>query len=486
MSLLKTWKDKKCPTFKISKNLISGDLVIVSDTRDFLEKASSDHLEEWQIKEVQSHKKQSQFTFVTADKMVHLVLVSDKKDEFVGGFESCAYYALKKAFGNKLSFGESDFNLIVDKDFKNADLTVKAFADALCCISYAYKNKERVNLNVFIESKWKKTFEEQFLKSEAVNFARYLVDLPPNELNPTTYANLIKDLVSGSKDFKFESISKDLEKEGYGLIHAVGKGSANPPQLVRVLKKGKGKKIAIVGKGITYDTGGLDLKPSKFMRNMKKDMGGSAAVAGTLYHNLKTKGNSQPIDFYFAMAENSVGANSFRPGDVCKAGNGLTVEIDNTDAEGRLALADALSWLGKSSDLPETIVDIATLTGAIKVGLGSHIGGIFSNDQALSDSIFKTATANGDFMWPMPMPYWSESEMTRTDMADLVNSSASGYGGAITAAQFINFFVPKKTKWAHLDIYSWVEAKRDALRHSGGSGQGVLLLIDWLENGSSK
>ncbi len=481
MSLFKIWTQQKQPTFKFVKASASKcDVVIVSDQKNFILDQAHKYLEKWQIEDLEKTLHISHWTYVVAEKTVHLYLHADLKDVHVGGFESCKYYAFKKLLGHKLSFEQNSFTLILDPKFKDGELFVSAFAESLCAISYSYKNLKPVNLNVVIETKWQAVFQDSFWRALGVTLARFLVDLPPNELNPTTYAQLIKDLVGKTKNYKVETISKDLADLGYGLIHAVGKGAEHPPQLVRVVSQGAEKKMALVGKGITFDTGGLDLKPSKFMRNMKKDMGGSAAILGVLYYAIISQ-QKMAVDFYFALAENAVSGTSFRPGDIYQAGNGLTVEIDNTDAEGRLVLADALSWLGREKNPPSIVIDVATLTGAIKVGLGAHTGGLFSNDKNLSEQIYMSSLATGDFVWPMPMPFWSESEMTKSDVADLVNSSQAGYGGAITAAQFLKFFVPPGSKWAHLDIYAWVDGKRDVIRQTGGSGQGVMLLIDWLK-----
>lgn len=483
MSLYKVWTQEKCPTYKFSKvdSAPFSDLVIVSDQKTFLLEQAKEHLESWQLEDLKKQTQVNHWSYATSKKMVHLYLHSHLSDVNVGGFESCKYYAFKKLLGLKFTIKQNSFSLILDPKFKDAECFVQAFAESVCSVSYNYKNTKAPELSISLAKEWQAVFKAFFLKAKAVNLARFLVDLPPNELNPKTYASFVKELVGNNKSYKFETISFELETQGYGLISAVGSGSKNSPQLVRVLSRGPKKKIAFVGKGITFDTGGLDLKPSKFMRNMKKDMGGSATVVSLLYYLIESN-QSYDVDFYIALAENSVGSKSFRPGDIHKAGNGLTVEIDNTDAEGRLVLADALSWLSKEKKQPELVIDIATLTGAIKVGLGSHVGGLFSNDKKLSDEIFTSGLETGDFVWPMPMPFWTESEITKTDVADLVNSSQSGYGGAITAAQFLKHFVPKNSKWAHLDIFSWVDVKRDVIRQTGGSGQGVMLMIDWLEN----
>ncbi len=485
MSLYQLWTNSKCPEFKFSKSPVqeSGDIIVISDQKKFILEEAQKYLSDLQMQNLKKQDQINYWSYPTAKNQIHFFQYKKMQDVNCGGFESSDYNAFKKFFGLKLGLCETTFSLITDHKFDLAEVLVEAFSESVCSVSYSYKNKSKPQLKIGLDAKFQTTFKNHFVKAQALTLARFLVDLPPNELNPTTYADFIKDIVKNSKTYKFESISKDLEAKGFGLITAVGQGSDHPPQLVRVTTAGS--KICLVGKGITFDTGGLDLKPSKFMRNMKKDMGGSATVVSVLYYIVHS-GQDHKVDFYMALAENSVGGNSFRPGDIHTAGNGLTVEIDNTDAEGRLVLADALSWLGqglgKDKKIPEIIVDVATLTGAIKVGLGSYLGGLFSNDKKLSDDLFESSKYTGDFLWPMPMPYWSEAEMTKSDVADLVNSSQSGYGGAITAAQFLKFFVPKNTKWAHLDIYSWVEGKKDVLRQTGGSGQGVMALIDWIEN----
>jgi leucyl aminopeptidase len=216
------------------------------------------------------------------------------------------------------------------------------------------------------------------------------------------------------------------------------------------------------------------------MRLMKKDMGGAASIVGlaTWVAEMKYPG---PCDFYLALAENAVDANSFRPSDVCVARNGMSVEIDNTDAEGRLVLADALdvAVTQKGVDEPEVVIDVATLTGAIKVGLGVDIAGLFSNDDELAESLTTAGQRAGDLNWRMPLfdKYWGEMS---SPFADCKNSGGS-FGGAITAALFLQKFVRGK-KWAHLDVYAWADKAQGALGAQGGSGQPVQALIEYLES----
>jgi leucyl aminopeptidase len=277
---------------------------------------------------------------------------------------------------------------------------------------------------------------------------------------------------------------KKLASEKMGLHLSVGMGATHGPRMVhmkyRPTKKSGLKPIAFVGKGITFDTGGLDIKPSSAMRLMKKDMGGAASVIALALWASESQ-YPGPLDFYLALAENAVDANAFRPGDIVTARNGMKVEIDNTDAEGRLVLADVLdvACKQKGSDDPEFVIDVATLTGAIKVGLGAEIAGLFANDDDLAIELTKAGQRAGDLNWRMPLfdKYWGDLS---SPFADCKNSGG-GFGGAITAALFLQKFVGGK-KWAHLDVYAWADRPSGAIGGSGGSGQPVQCLIEFLES----
>jgi len=324
---------------------------------------------------------------------------------------------------------------------------------------------------------------EGMVIADSVNLARHLVNLPAAALYPESFATLIKSLEQHApKTISVEVWDeKKLAKESIGLILGVGQAAVNKPRLVRLRYRPKGGSpkmapVALVGKGITFDTGGLDLKPSSGMRLMKKDMGGAAALAGFSYYLASVKPN-RPIDIYFAMAENSVSAESFRPGDVLISRSKKTVEIHNTDAEGRLVLADALTLAQEAtgSEKPEHIIDVATLTGAIKVGLGSEVAGLFSNDDRLREHLYQSGKRCGEPVWPMPL-YQDYLPQLRSDVADISNAASSRFGGAITAALFLEQFV-SAASWAHLDIYAWQEQPTGAFQETGGSGQAVQLLI---------
>jgi len=326
-----------------------------------------------------------------------------------------------------------------------------------------------------------KNLKQAQAMSAAINLARHLVNLPGQDLNPKSFSQIALGYFNKSKNVKVTLWNKTrLEKEKMGLHLAVGQGSQYEPCMVHLSYRPPNKKakkpIAIIGKGITFDTGGLDIKPSSGMRWMKKDMGGAAATFALCAWIDEVKLNV-PCDFYLAIAENAVGPNSFRPGDILKARNGLTVEIHNTDAEGRLVLADVLDVAVKSKDKPRFVIDIATLTGAIKVALGADVPGLFSNDDVLANKIEKASQAAGETCWRMPLVSKYANQMT-SSVAHLTNS-VDGFAGAVTAALFLEKFVGNQA-WAHLDIYAWNDKPMGGLSFVGGSGQGVQTLAHFL------
>ena len=320
-----------------------------------------------------------------------------------------------------------------------------------------------------------------------MNQARHLVNCPPNILNPQTFAKSLDLRFKKSKSVKISIWNeKKLKSEGMGLHLGVGQGSQHPPCLVHLRYRSKNRKtsrpVAFVGKGITFDTGGLDIKPSSGMRLMKKDMGGAAALVG-LAHWLEGAQPLVNVDIYLALAENSVDGYSMRPSDILRARNGSLVEIHNTDAEGRLVLADALdvALSQGGSDEPVAVIDVATLTGAIKVALGGDVAGLFSNNNALAQQLSEAGSLAGEPNWRMPLVQKYNRGMD-TPFADFTNC-VDGFGGAITAALFLEKFVKGKP-WAHLDIYGWNDKAQGPLSFSGGNGQAVQTLIEFLKSKS--
>lgn len=355
-----------------------------------------------------------------------------------------------------------------------------------------YKNESTSELNItvaFVGNAARLKQPADFIElaqknAAAVQLARHLVNLPPNIIHPESIEKLITKELRFSKATHIEVWdTQRCEKEGLGLLVAVGQGAQHTARLIHLKYRPSGAKkkdqpIAFVGKGITFDTGGLDIKPSSAMSLMKKDMGGAAAILGLAYWVDQTE-FEKPCDFYLALAENSIDAKSIRPSDVYKSHAGYLVEIDNTDAEGRLVLADAMSVAAQAPEKPKAIIDVATLTGAIKVALGAEVAGLFSNNDELADALFEAGDIAFEPNWRMPLvqKYWSGMS---SNFADFKNSGP-GFGGAITAALFLEKFCAG-IPWAHLDIYAWTDRAEGALSAAGGNGQPVQTLIAYLEN----
>lgn len=373
-------------------------------------------------------------------------------------------------------------NLNIELPSKSEDAL--AFLVGLEIAQYKFK-KSADKIEIRLSKTDKDLINEAELIGHSVNIARHLVNLPPNELTPETFATVAKDLVGGEKGVRVEIWNRErLKKENMNLLLAVGGASVNEPCLVHLEYRPtrKAKPVALVGKGITFDSGGLDLKTAAGMRLMKKDMGGAAAVLATFFWAVHAK-SPQALDAYLALAENAVGSRSFRPGDVYRSRSGQTIEITNTDAEGRLVLADALdvAVTKTGGNEPEQVINVATLTGAIKVGLGASLAGLFCNHLPLAEKIQSEFSKAGDPVWYMPLYQKYRSSMG-TNVADMTNSVEAPFGGAITAALFLESFVKEKP-WAHLDVYAWKDGADGAWSEGGGSGQGVLGLIQLLSKG---
>jgi leucyl aminopeptidase len=306
---------------------------------------------------------------------------------------------------------------------------------------------------------------------KAVHFARDLVVAPGNVLTPPAFV----EALSSIPGVEIEVI--DPKKAGLNLLQAVGQGSVFKPALAVLRYLGAGKKdkpAALVGKGITFDTGGIDIKPAKYMEMMKGDMGGGAAVAGAL---MALAARNAPVNVVgvVAIAENAVSGRASRPGDVVKSYSGLTVEIIDTDAEGRLVLADALAYAAKQFS-PTKIIDLATLTGAVEIALGFERAGLFANNDALAGHLFLAGEAEDEKLWRLPLTD-AYDHAIKSDIADLKNCSWERGPDHIHAARFLQHFVPDDIPWAHLDIAGLSEAAEDGpLAAEGPTGFGVRLL----------
>lgn len=315
--------------------------------------------------------------------------------------------------------------------------------------------------------------------ARAQKLARDLVSEPALSATPIRLANIAKQVARENK-LKIKILDeKTCKKLKMGAYLAVAIGSDNPPRFIEIkyIPKGKPKKhVAIVGKGITFDSGGLSLKPAQSMETMKDDMSGAAAVIATMSTIRELKPDIA-ITMIVAACENMPSGKAYRPGDVVRAMNGKTIEILNTDAEGRVTLADALSYVAKQK--PDEIIDIATLTGACVIALGETASGVMTNNQELALKIIKAGTEAGERMWQLPL-YDEDREKIKSDIADMINTGSKGKSGAQNGAVFLEKFV-QDIPWVHIDIAgpSWID-KENEYGPKGPTGVGVRTLINYL------
>lgn len=311
---------------------------------------------------------------------------------------------------------------------------------------------------------------------QAVRWTRDLINTPAGDMMPQHLAAATEEIAEQFGASVTQVIGDDLLTQNYPTIHAVGRASEHAPRLID-LRWGnpQAPKITLVGKGVCFDSGGLDLKPSAAMRLMKKDMGGAAQVLGLAYLIM-----SQQLPIHLRVlipaVENAVSSNAFRPGDVITTRKGTTVEIDNTDAEGRLVLCDALTEA--VTDQPEIIFDFATLTGACRVALGTELPGFFTNQLQLAGDLMQQGNKVTDPVWQLPLhkPY---KDMLKSDVADMTNSVPGPFGGAITAALYLEHFVDE-TPWVHFDVMAWNNRKLPG-RPTGGEAMGIRAVFEYLQ-----
>ena len=334
-------------------------------------------------------------------------------------------------------------------------------------------------------SKAKAKYEGYEKVADGVFLTRDLVSEPANVLYPESFAERCKELEAlGLKVTVLGE--KEMKKLGMGSLLGVGQGSVRESKLVAMEWNGAAKTakpVAFVGKGVTFDTGGISLKPGPGMEDMKWDMGGAGAVTGAMaaLAGRKAKVNAVGV---IGLVENMPDGNAQRPGDVVTAMSGKTIEILNTDAEGRLVLADAIHWTQEKFK-PTTVIDFATLTGAIIISLGYEYAGVFTNDDALSEELRAAGQASGDEVWRMPLGK-AHYDMIKSDIADMKNIGGREAGSS-TAAAFIGNFVKEGQRWAHVDIAGMAWSKKgDATTPKGGVGYGVRLIDEWVRANCEK
>ena len=414
-----------------------------------------------------------------------IILVSIKKKNNFSDIES-----LGAELYSRINYGKStSYILNSDSLSVKQENLVGYLLHGIKLKSYEFKKyktkKERRDLTINVIGKFKpsKSIQARFEALEkGAYFTRDLVSEPGNILHPDEYA---KRLTSLRKDGLKVNIydKKKLKKLGMNALLGVGQGSVRGSYLVTIEwngAKNRTKPLAFVGKGVCFDTGGYSLKPAKFMEDMTYDMAGSATVVG-LMKNLALRKSKINAVGVVGLVENMVSGNAQRPGDIVKSYSGKTIEILNTDAEGRLVLADALTFTEKKYK-PRFIIDLATLTGAIIVSLGSEYAGLFSNNDKLSNELINAGEKVNEKLWRMPL-HKNYDKLINSKNADMQNINYVGGAGSTTAAQFLQRFILNKTPWAHLDIAGMAFSKYGGALNSGGAtGYGVRLLNQLVED----
>ncbi len=338
-----------------------------------------------------------------------------------------------------------------------------------------YKKSKNKEIKLQINAEIDQNYLNAALK--AVTIVRDMVNTPAADMMPQHISHECKNIAEQFKQEISECTGDDLLTQNYPVIHAVGRASVHAPRLIEInWGNSKHPKVCLIGKGVSFDSGGLDIKSSQGMRLMKKDMGGAAHVIGIAYAVMQLNLPVQ-LQVLVPAVENAISGDAFRPGDVLTSRSGKTIEIDNTDAEGRLILCDAISKAVE--DKPDLIIDFATLTGAARIALGTEVPAFFTNDDSLAADLLHASQSINDPVWQMPL-HESYRYMLDSTIADICNSASSGYGGAITAALFLKEFVPAETKWIHFDVMAWNTRSR-AGRPKGGEGMGLRTVIEFLQ-----
>jgi len=457
--------------------------------------------EKFNIKSLKKHLSNSEFSYINdllktndlkknifvfeINSKKKIVLISIKKD-----LKNFDVENLGAEFYGRINYGKnSEYLIISDSIINKHENFIGHFLHGLKLKSYEfnkYKTKKEarlISINV-LGSKNKPSVQNQ-LKFKALEdgtfFARDLVSEPGNILHPDEYAKRLNTLrKDGLKITIYDE--KKLKKLGMNALLGVGQGSIRGTYLVTMEWNGarnNSQPLAFVGKGVTFDTGGYSLKPAKFMEDMTYDMAGSATVVGLMKNLALRKAKINAVGVV-GIVENMVSGDAQRPGDIVKSYSGKTIEILNTDAEGRLVLADALTFTEKKFK-PKFMIDLATLTGAIIVSLGSEYAGLFSNDDKLSKQILDVGEKVEEKLWRMPL-HKNYDKLINSKNADMQNINYVGGAGSTTAAQFLQRFILNKTPWAHLDIAGMAFSKYGGALNSGGAtGFGVRLLNKLIE-----
>ncbi len=406
---------------------------------------------------------------IPADKI--LIIGFGKKEEFDHNkMREAVAKSIKKLQQIKAKKAAFDFDVNVDYG--------KSAAIGTMIADYAYdkyKSEKAHHLDEITFARFSENdLNEGIIFGEAMKFTRDLANTPAQIATPTKLSEIAKEL-EGIETKVFDK--EEIARMGMGAYLAVGQGSVQPPKFIHMKYTGKNvkKKIALIGKGICFDSGGLDIKPASSMLTMKDDMSGAACILGVMRALAKLKPDME-VHGIIAACENMPSGSSYKPGDILTAKNGKTIEIDNTDAEGRLTLADALCYACELG--VDEVIDIATLTGACMVALGTVASGIMGNDEEMINRVIETAKESGETFWQLPM-FKEYFDSLRSDIADMKNTGSRN-GGASAAGLFLQQFV-KDTKWCHIDIAGTAYIEKPQKEFiAGATGAGVRTLLNYV------
>ena len=467
---MKTYVKNKCygdyvPLIDEGTNVVP---IVISDSEDYLSSLLS-HAEMTYMRSLEFFCSKTNKVLLSDEKgnLKLIIIKPSKKTRFLIGERIAnlpsGCYKIKTDLQSQFAFEVTLGFCLSSYKFQEFHKKKELFGVTLC-------NPKNVDINKV----------KAFARAEF--FTRNLINTPTSHLGPNSLENVIQSFAK-ERYATFKTIVGDeLLSQNFPMIHAVGRAGFELPRLVE-MKWGSpgGYKVTLVGKGVCFDTGGLNIKPGSSMGMMKKDMGGAASVLGLADCIMKLNLNVS-LRVLIPIVENSISASSFRPGDVLPSRNGLTVEVNNTDAEGRLILADALSY--GDEDSPNLLVCMATLTGAARVALGPDIAPFYTDDEEFSKDLTECASSTCDPVWRLP--FHNEYEyMIEPDIADLDNAPKSGMAGSITAALFLKRFVKNSSTFVHLDVFAWSINSKPG-RSVGGLMQGVRALYTAIEKNLSE
>lgn len=450
---------------KIEKNSIAITPIIISDFDTWVKKQPK-ATQNW-IKTTGFKAKNNSFCLIPDQngKISEILLSLENKEDF------WAFGALPPA----LKEGKYHIALNYPVDL----MEHAAIAWGLGCYKFnKYKKDPRSTAQLFLPKNCNQKQIENIVKS--ICLTRDIIEYPNQDMGPAEFAKIATQIAKENKASVKQIIGNDLLKHNFPLIHAVGRASNKSPRLIEIhwhSKNKKAPKIALVGKGVCFDSGGVNLKPTGHIETMKKDLAGAAHVLGLAQMIMQAK---LPVNLsvYMPLVENMLAGNSYKPGDIFKSRKGITVEISNTDAEGRLILADALALAAENK--PDIIIDFASLTGAANVAVGPEIAALFSDNQEIADKILEISENEKEPIWQLPLhkPY---RYMLDSKVADINNCAKGGYAGATTAALFLKEFVPNNIPWVHFDIMA-NNVRARAGRPEGGEAMALRTVFNYLKN----